>query len=535
METEQFNNLFYIFAFLPTLGIFLGSALSILYYSYLWQLKEYRLDRFVDNLRIKDGYKKLLPPLWGTKVLKVLIFLYFSFFGGGFNEGVLALSIISIVAVFELMMIVYKVFERKVKRPKVTSRSILNLLVSLFLFLVFSFFIGGGVVKIDDLFSWLVGMLFADLGSIFVVSAGVFLVNPVSNFIKNLKVRSAKKKMQRFRNIKVVGITGSYGKSSVKEFLFQILEKKYKVLKTPGNVNTEIGVAEVVLKSLKDEHEIFVCEMGAYKMYEIKKICDVVMPDISIVTAVSNQHLGLFGSVQNLEKAKFEIVENCKEGGVAIFNEEEKGAMKLFNWAKEKRKDLELVSVMAEKFLVNGAHLEFEFKGRFSTKLCGIQNIPNLVMAIECARKLGVEENLIVGAVKEIKGPPRTMELVMETSEKVVIDDSYNTGPAAAAAAINYMALFNGFKKILVFPGMMELGEISKVEHEKIGKLIAEKCDRLILTSEDFIDEIREGMGEEMFKLKVRVLKFGDREKLKEVVDEECLGQKSVVIFESRY
>jgi len=129
--------------------------------------------------------------------------------------------------------------------------------------------------------------------------------------------------------VKVIGITGSYGKSSTKEFLATILSAKYKVCKTSANRNSEIGVAETVLRELKPEHEIFIVEMGAYRTGEIKAICDIVHPTIGVLTAVSEQHLALFGSLEATKKAKYELIEALPENGIAIFNADNRATREL--------------------------------------------------------------------------------------------------------------------------------------------------------------------------------------------------------------
>jgi len=121
-------------------------------------------------------------------------------------------------------------------------------------------------------------------------------------------------------NLKVIGITGSYGKTSTKEFLYQILRQKYKVLKTPGSYNTLFGIYKVINHELDARYDFFICEMGAYKIGEIKELCDCVLPDFAILTGINEQHLERFGKIENTIKAKFEIVETLKDKATAAIN-----------------------------------------------------------------------------------------------------------------------------------------------------------------------------------------------------------------------
>ena len=132
---------------------------------------------------------------------------------------------------------------------------------------------------------------------------------PSALWRKNL-INKAKQKRLKFKNLLVIGITGSYGKTSTKEFLATILSEKYKVLKTKEHQNSEVGVSQCILNDLKPEHEIFVCEMAAYNRGGIKLLCDIVKPKIGILTGINEQHMATFGSQENIIKTKYELIES---------------------------------------------------------------------------------------------------------------------------------------------------------------------------------------------------------------------------------
>src|SRR3990167_10670397 len=148
------------------------------------------------------------------------------------------------------------------------------------------------------------------------------LLMPLDTYKKNKIVSSAKKKIDRLENLKVVAITGSFGKTSTKDILYALLWKKYRVVKTPTSFNTKLGVSQTILEDIKENTQIFIAEAGAYKKGEIAEIAKLLNPSIGIITAVAPQHLGKFGSLENIAKAKFELVENLAKNGVAILNNE---------------------------------------------------------------------------------------------------------------------------------------------------------------------------------------------------------------------
>ena len=189
-----------------------------------------------------------------------------------------------------------------------TKKAIIIILASIFAEgLIFVF------CAIDNLFA-IVDSAF------FILTAVVIVLQRLSNFIKNYYIRMAGKKLSFYPNLTIIGITGSYGKTSVKNFLTHILSGKYNTISAPKNINTDIGVAEFVLRTDFAKTNIFIVEMGAYKIGEIKKICDMVKPKIGILTAISEQHLSLFGDIKKTQQAKYELLLSLPADGLAVVN-----------------------------------------------------------------------------------------------------------------------------------------------------------------------------------------------------------------------
>lgn len=235
---------------------------------------------------------------------------------------------------------------------------------------------------------------------------------------------------------KVIAITGSFGKSSSKDLVAEALAAKYQVVKTQGSENTVLGIARRILSDVKPSTQIVVVEMGAYTRGELAKICEMVRPDIAWVTAIGNQHLDLFGGLENLKKAKFEIVEALKPGGLAVFNEAA-GEKDLIKWAKN----------LGIKTLVYSA------PGREG----------NVVGAKAIAKFLGVSR------VKLTLSEPK----IIETPGGIrVVDSSHNTNQQAFEANIEYLKNHFSGRKFVVSPGIIELGRETYAVHQKLRQLM---------------------------------------------------------------
>lgn len=516
-------------------GMLIFSSIhQILYYTYTWQLKEYRLDRFLDSLTTKSGLNRAVPWFFSIKAVLFLIgLLYFVVTKDWDWFAILAM----VGLVVEMAIIIRKVFKRKIYRPDFTFKALLLMALAFALslgeLLILQFWIPA-----SDAAVMTVLVILSNLLTPIKVSLAVLIFYPVTLILKNRKIEQARAKISKLENLKIVGITGSYGKSSTKEFLYQILKNKFQVLKTPGNVNVDIGVAQVVLKDLKENHQIFIAEMGAYKQGEIRKICEIVKPQIGIITAVKDSHLALFGSFENLKKAKNELIECLDMEGVGIFNMDNEGSYELAMEAKEKGGKVYGYSLKnrakfnAEQIETDENGLSFILKGvKFKAALFGKQNIPSLMAAIIAAKRLGMKMEEIAVEVAKITPQEKTMNLDKSSEKFWVLDDSYNANPDGVMAALDYLGGFTGRKKVLVFPGMLELGEKSDSEHLRVAKKIAKSCDLAIFTSTDFEKPLRDGLSK-MDKEKYEFI--SEQEEILKFLKEKIGSENAVILFESR-
>ena len=264
----------------------------------------------------------------------------------------------------------------------------------------------------------------------------------------------------------VIGITGSYGKTSTKEFLYDILSSKLgkdKILKTREHQNSEVGIARCILNELKPEHEIFIVEMGAYNVGGIKLLCDMVIPKIGVLTGINEQHMATFGSQENIIKAKYELIESLPADGVAFFNAKNKYCVELYQRTNIK------------KYLYGQ---EAQFYGQ-----------ENILGAIAVARELGVEIDSEIYLKKDLPAVRRGVNGLN------IIDSTYSANPTGVLAHLDYLKTLPG-RKVLVMPCLIELGKASKEVHRRIGRKIAEVCDLAIITTKDRFKEIHETAGD---------------------------------------
>jgi UDP-N-acetylmuramoyl-tripeptide--D-alanyl-D-alanine ligase len=335
----------------------------------------------------------------------------------------------------------------------------------------------------------------------FLVGIGFALLWPIDTMEKYRRIKAAKKIISDSK-VRVVGITGSYGKTSAKEILSAILEKKFKVIKTPENVNTDIGIAEFVMKNKNDFQEgaIFVAEMGAYCKGEIEKICKMVEPTYSILTGINEAHLERFGSFENIIAGKFELSRNTKV--LALLNFDDENIKKNYSkFSLDNNKGISQEDAQNIKARENFGGLEFEWKGiTFETALLAEHNIALILLSGEIALELGFSLEDIREAIKKIEPVAHRLQPIYNASTGImIIDDSYNGNFNGIESGLKVLGRAAG-RKVVLTPGLVELGARAKDVHKAIGKLYVESADLVLLIKNKMTDYIREALEESGFK-----------------------------------
>ncbi len=431
---------------------------NLFFWIWLWQLKEYHWGRFRAHFET-EALKKILSSFWRVKfpvfTKKIIILSFLGFF-------------------FEIFIFIF----------------LFSLPEELFLF-------------------WFLGVFFF---SPLIFSLLVLGFQIPTDIFKKRILEKAKQKREKFgENLLVIGITGSYGKTSTKEFLATILSEKFgkdKVLKTKEHQNSEMGISQCILKELRTEHKIFVVEMAAYDRGRIKLLCDIAKPKIGIITGINQQHLGVFGSMENLLSAEGgkELIESLPEDGMAALNWDSEIVQSLKFKVQNFNLKLKNIKFCSQKeklyFWAKDIKIEKEFisfkifskdndSADFKINLLGTQNIENILLAAAVAKELGMSLEEISQGCQKIRPEQSGMKLIKNKIN--IIDSTYSTNPNAVFAHLEYLKTWTG-RKIIVMPCLIELGKASKEIHSKIGEKIAEVCDLAIIATEGRFKNIKQGV-----------------------------------------
>ena len=326
-----------------------------------------------------------------------------------------------------------------------------------------------------------------------------YINRPLELAINRWYINDAKKILRSCPDLTVIGITGSFGKTSVKYFLDELLSVKYNVLKTPGNFNTPLGVVKTIRGDLRATHEIFLCEMGAKNVGDIKEICDIVHPKHGIITSVGPMHLESFGSLDNVKKTKFELADALPNGGMLWLNMDDENVREcssgrtFIGYGVDSRE-----GYYVEDLSVSSDGSEFEVvapsgeRCRYKTKLIGRHNAINICGAIAAANSLGIPLSDLKSAVRRLESVPHRLEL-KKNGDLTIIDDAYNSNPSGAKAALETLAMMDGYR-ILCTPGMIELGEMEDELNREFGRQAAVACDFAALVGKKQTAAIYDGL-----------------------------------------
>ena len=342
--------------------------------------------------------------------------------------------------------------------------------------------------------------MFLIVFSVFIVSVSAVIILPFENLIKKFYIIKAKNKLKKYKDLIIVAITGSYGKTSTKKFLYEVLKSKFDVCCSPNSYNTEMGITKTILNELKPYHKILILEFGADRKNDIKKLCKIAKPDISVVTAVGEQHLKTFKTVQNIINTKYQIVEGTKENGVFVTNIDNKICNDFFNKTKIKKFAVSRFNNDSFCYVVNyeenrqGLKVDVVINGEsflIDANILGEFNIDNLLIVISIAKLLGLNLQEIKNGIKQIKPVKHRLELKQLSNGAVLIDDSFNSNPVGANCAVKTIKKIAD-KTIVITCGMVELGKMQYKLNYEFGKSLGLVDIVLIVNDVNFL-AIKEG------------------------------------------
>ena len=444
------------------------------YQLYLLQLENYELDRFFKLL-----FKKGLLPKPGQR--KNLVFT------------VKVRLLLGMAAVIQIVIAV------------LLARQAQNSYVELVIFLL--------VMFVLYYFSFVLYTL------------SLILIWPIDFVAKRIIIARAKSKILNLKSkIKIIGIAGSYGKTTMKEVLGEVLSAKFKVLRTPESVNTPVGIGRWMLKNFRSSGtrtqntlsvvkatsppegekniEIAIIEMGEHYKGDVAQICKIVQPDIAVVTGINQAHLERMKNLNTVVDTIFEIVANAKPDAAVLLNQDDKNVVGNYKKFIQPQQKAEFYGVKSEEVRGKvgeeglGWEMEIANVGKAFVKLLGEYALADVDAAVKIAKKLGASGSDIIAGLQMIRPVEHRLQPIKSAGDILVIDDAYNGNPEGVAEAIKVLSRFTNRRKIFITPGLVEMGSSAAEVHREIGRQLAGVADVVILIRDSVTSYIEEGMRE---------------------------------------
>ena len=513
--------------------------LCLLGYKFLQilQLSDYKLVGYIEWA--KDTKAKYLGRILSLVFLSLACTLVINACLSSYFEYLTYIALIPYV----IYCIIFRVnvINSKMKTPLKSTRRMGRLIVCLFIICGLASY---GLLRLNDLLPLFLHETFITITPlllVFLVPLAHIIMYPWEELNKLRHIRIAKRKLKKYPYLIKIGITGSYGKTSTKYILNSILSSKYNVCMSPHSFNTAMGLCQVVDKYLEPYHEVLIAEMGANTCGDIAFLCKLIEPQMGIVTGVGNQHLRTFYSRNNVKNTKYELVKHIeqKEKGFMVFNGNNETTAEFYNTCKCEKA---LVSVEQKdncylyakdiKLSTTGTEFNVVYDNQTypcKTNLIGEHYVQDILMAIAIALKLDVPMKNIINSIAELQPTAHRLEY-KKVNNYNVLDDSYNSSVEGYQSALKVLNLFKG-KKIIVTPGLVELGFEEKQCNNDFGKAISEVCDVCIIVNEANKESISSGIAsnENNKTIIVEASSLDDAKiKLTQYLEEDCC-----VLFEN--
>lgn len=478
---------------------------SLLHY---FQLESYQFPGYFRTLR-RNLLRAVLPGLLLTAYLLLLLLIHRSI--DRFLPEGSALRILVALAADALAILggwwcqsILRV--KKAKKPfVVTMRVKRTCAVSAVVFTLLCALVGG-LLTGEEPRLYFIG-LFPVLLPLWVALGGL-CAWPVEKLVSEMYFRDAQRRLNARPDLIKIGVTGSYGKTSVKFILGTILQEKYQVLVTPSSFNTPMGVTRVIREKLMPAHQVFVAEMGARHVGDIKELCRLVHPRYGVLTSVGPQHLDTFHTLERIKSTKYELMDAIPDGGCCFFPDDKGICRELFDRTRKERRLCSIhpgaddADVWATDISVSPAGSSFVLHTmndaiRCETRLLGEHNIQNILLAATVGLHLGMTLRQIARGIAKLTPVEHRLQL-LPSSGVTIIDDAFNSNPNGARAALHVLKDFPG-RRIIITPGMVELGSGEEEFNHDFGRTMADCVDVAILVGKKHTSPILRGLQERGF------------------------------------
>lgn len=464
---------------------------------HMFQQNRYQLPRYSSWLiqTIRYRYKQILA-LWVT--LMATYGLYFVS-----RKDLPTILFILLLMIYSYVF--YRVEDMKeYRKPLVFTHRVQRLLLAFYLL----YLIVGTILLTKPLELWIFSIPYLYfMPWLMLLLVGLFM-QPVETKIRQYFIRDARRILKEHRDLNIVGITGSYGKTSVKTILSTLLGDTYYTLMTPHSYNNLMGITLTIRSQLQQLHEVFLCEMGADHIHEIEQLMDFVHPNIGVVTAVGPQHLSTFHTMENILHEKMQMIEKLPADGIGVINGDNAYIRKyaiqnpctIIRYGKRDDVDYRIEHM---QYSQQGTTFDIRYQNecqRFSTRLLGEYNVLNITAGVAVAHTLGVPWEVLIKLVASLDYVEHRLQ-VRKGTHYTMIDNAYNSNPEGARCALEVLAQMEG-KRIIVTPGFLDLGNKSEEAHIAFGKQIATHADEVILVGKQQTADIVKGLRESFFSLR---------------------------------
>ncbi len=371
------------------------------------------------------------------------------------------------------------------------------------------------------------------------------LILPIEIYLKNKLLSQAKTKLKDFPNLKILSIAGSYGKTTTKELATAILRQNYSTAETPENINTPLGISRLLIDKVTPENKWLVAELGEYKPGDIRNLCDLVTPNIGVITGINEAHLERMGNIDNAISTIFELAEstsdtlllNTDDNRVRLNYEKFKRPKNVhfYGYKNPKLTGLQLKEtsfseeLLQQNFILKAESNNQEFA--FSTYLLGDYAFGLATFAIKLAKVLNISVENAQQAFKALKPIKHRLEPLKSPRGAIIIDDSYNGNPDGVKQALQVLLKFPNRRKLLLTPGLVETGNQNRTIHLGLGKEIAKVVDVVILIKNSAFQHIYEGLLTEGFQ-KNNVLTFGSTQEAHGALS-SIVQSNDVILFQN--
>lgn len=531
---DIYNIQFYI-----TMGLSIINAILMCFASYKFfqiiQLSGYKLKGYF--LWLRDTKAKYVSRLLLLTLLSLFCVLVTNALFDVYHSNSLYSYLGLIFYFYFTIVFIVNLYQAPKKVPLKNTTRMTRLMIATFIFIaVLSFFL----IVLSTQFTWFIkfGILcFTPIFVPMIVPVVHIILLPIEQLIMFYYIRKAKSKLKTKNNLIKIGITGSFGKTSTKYILNTILTEKYKVCMSPHSFNTLPGLSKVINNYLTDEDEILIAEMGARRKGDIEKLCNLIHPSIGIITGVGSQHLSTFKNLDTIFNTKFELIESLPDDGFAVFNGENENSKKMFNKCKIKKSvvgNAPHSKIMATNinFDKTGTHFDLEIDNKIykcKTSLLGEHNVQNILLCVCVAKELGLTCEQIVEGIKKLKPISHRLEL-LKTDTNLILDDSYNASVEGVDVALKVLDKL-GKNKIVITPGLVELGLKEKEENQNFGKKLAKVANKVIIVNKVNFESLKNGLISGGF-LEDNIYEAETLDKAK-ILMKDFIKKDDVILFEN--